>query len=141
MLLLLLLLFWLPVKISGMLQERQFRPLLRHYEAQESRPLRYIARQWDDRMIFMPLRDRVHEKSESFHLIDHVSTSFLEARFQQVREPLDIRFVYEADQDFWDFSAPLACEVAEDALPCALRLFFPVPELKGEDAASHFTGL
>ncbi len=140
-LLLLLLLFWLPVKISGMLQERQFRPLLRHYEAQESRPLRYIARQWDDRMIFMPLRDRVHEKSESFHLIDHVSTSFLEARFQQVREPLDIRFVYEADQDFWDFSAPLACEVAEDALPCALRLFFPVPELKGEDAASHFTGL
>jgi hypothetical protein len=133
--------FLLPWKGAQALQRRQLAPLVKHYEDARSRPLRYTTREWDGRILFIPLDYSPGEEPTGPHLIDHISSRLFEIRLANLPDNPDIQLVYEAEKEYWDFSAPLSCQLAPAAQASPQRYFFPVHESFFPGDTSHFIGI
>lgn len=133
--------FVLPLKAAQGFQKKQVSALMECYGAQKSEALRYITREWEDRILFIPLAPEESEREEADHLLENMSSRLFEVRLSQMDSVPELQLVYEAEKEQWDFGATLSCALQPGVAWGQLRCFFPVHESSNPGEGSRFMGV
>jgi len=134
-------LFYTPLVLARAWQHSRVIALRDSYRDTPLNPIPHRVANWDGREVFIPTAGRKCRLCQNMGLIVDSETRHLAAFFKDVKEPLDIKLIYEWEGLSWDFSAPTTFAVSPDVNGVSLRYFFPVHEVTTCTNWNHFVGI
>ncbi len=134
-------LFYTPLALARALQRNSIIAMRDSYLDAPSSPIPHRVMAWDGREVFLPTAGRKCRLCQNMGLIVDSETRLMAAFFKDVKEPLDIKLIYEWEGLSWDFSAPATFAVSPDVNGASLRFFFPVHEVTTCTNWNHFVGI
>ncbi len=134
-------LFYGPLALARAWQHSRVLALKNSYQNAPATPIPHRVMVWDGRDIFMPTAGRTCRLCQNMGLIVDIETRHLAASFTDVKEPLDIKLIYEWEGLSWDFSGLATFAIQPGVTPVSLRYFFPVHEVTTCADWNHFVGI